>query len=170
MRFTLVERLLYHVAEDLGLKWLGSIPAPTGEPRLRASSLGSHRRSIPAPAGEPGRCASANQPRRVYPRAYGGAYWGRDPARRRLTVYPRAYGGARSVVDLRVDWLRGVYPRAYGGATRTPSSLAGSSPFWRSIPAPTGEPHTKVPGPARGRWIMSLPVYPRAYGGAYCTS
>ena len=143
--------------------YMGSIPAPAGEPALyglrscpalrvypracggthsispfrntRGLSLApaGEPGSIPAPAGEPGQSATWSRQRTVYPRACGGTAIGAD----------------------NYNLVGGLSPRLRGNRStlRFGDSLIGS------IPAPAGEPGS------RSRASINWRVYPRACGG-----
>ena len=174
-------------------------PSTGLSPRIRGNHLGigqfdRPQGSIPAHTGEPRIKRLRHIETRVYPRAYGGTK--RRPAstagtrglspriRGNQSSNPRAGPGERSIpahtgepgpFQTRANQRR-VYPRAYGGTQAALAPVAaggGLSPRIRgnrdqhdcrflragSIPAHTGEPS--------GGWFIprSTRVYPRAYGG-----
>ena len=137
----------------------GSIPACTGEPPVRGSSVtapsvyprvyggtlvdddlaGGAARSIPACTGEPIHKVNNKVLKGVYPRVYGGT-------RKVCSQKPTSWGlsprvrGNPDATDHATTWTT-VYPRVYGG-TRHGVPVAALRP--RSIPACTGEPLVKL--------------------------
>ena len=78
----------------------------------------------------------------------------RTSGEKSTAVYPRVYGGTRSLPPV-LKLVRGLSPRVRGNQ----EALFFHAVLRRSIPACTGEPHTRA-------LLEHLPqVYPRVYGG-----
>ena len=162
-------RYAFKARHDAG----GSIPACTGEPGL----CQTHQRKIRVyPRVYGGTLSNADGfrgYRGLSPRVRGNLHHGccqyrracsipactgepqsGRPIRSPTRVYPRVYGGTQRIRFLD-DHPQGLSPRVLGnlGHVSDPSVVAGS------IPACTGEPQPRDPGP-NSPW-----VYPRVYGG-----